>query len=116
MVTAIILGSSGFAAGQSAIGIMAAVRNCQNPDLAPEARIEACSQVIHTNLVSHGVLAAFYYNRGVAYEAVHDLDHARQDYDKAVELKPDFAQAQASMARLSGQNSANATPQPVEVH
>jgi lipoprotein NlpI len=113
MVAAIILISCGFAAGRSAIGIRAAIHNCQNPDLAPDSRIEACSEAIHSNLVAHPVLASFYYNRGVAYEAAHDIDHARQDYDKALELKPDFPKAQANRARLS--DPAAAVPQPAEV-
>ena len=118
MIAALVLVSGDFAAGGPAVAIMAAVHNCQNPDLAPESRIEACSQVIHTNLLSHGILAAVYNDRGLAHENAHDIAHARQDYDKALELKPDFAQAQANRARLAEQNpaaAAPAAPQPTEV-
>ena len=108
MVAAGIFITCGVAVAGPAIGIMASIHNCQNAGLAPESRIEACSQAIHTNLLSHGILAAVYYNRGV--------DHARQDYDKALELKPDFVQAQASRARISAQNQATTVPPPAEVH
>ena len=101
-VGAIILISAGAASGASAIGLRAAIHNCQNSDLPPESKIEACNEVIHTNLASHDLLARFYYNRAVAYEAANDLDHARQDYDKALELKPDFAEALTNRARLMG--------------
>ncbi|HLY04217.1 MAG TPA: tetratricopeptide repeat protein [Rhizomicrobium sp.] len=112
---ALVLISSSRGLAQSAVGIAAAVHNCQNSDLAPEARIEACTQIIHANLASHGILAAFYYNRAVAYEAARDSDHAKQDYEKALDLKPDFAEAKENLARLSGETPANAPP-PVEVH
>lgn len=116
IVTATVFAGSGLATAGSAVGIMTAVRNCQNPDLPPQSRIDACGEVIHTNLVSHGVLAAFYYNRAVAYEGVNDLDHARQDYGRALELKPDFIQAKENLARLSSPNPAAATPPPAEIH
>ena len=116
MVAAGIFITCGVAVAGPAIGIMASIHNCQNAGLAPESRIEACSQAIHTNLLSHGILAAVYYNRGVAYETAHDIDHARQDYDKALELKPDFVQAQASRARISAQNQATTVRPPAEVH
>lgn len=54
-------------------------------------------------LFTHPFLAAFYNDRGVAYEAKHDLDHAIEDYEKALELKPDLADAQANHARLANQ-------------
>lgn len=111
-----VLLSGGFATAGSALGLMAAVHNCQNAQLPAETRIEACTEAIHTNLTSHGILAAFYFNRAVAYEHVNDFDRARQDYDKALELKPNFARAQANRTRLAEQHPANAAPPPGEVH
>jgi tetratricopeptide (TPR) repeat protein/cellulose biosynthesis protein BcsQ len=37
--------------------------------------------------------AYIYYNRGLTYAAQGDGDHALADYNKAIELKPDFAEA-----------------------
>lgn len=116
LVGAIILLSGGMAAGTSAIGIGTAVHNCQNPVLAPEIRIQACSEAIHTNLGSPGIRARFFYHRAMAYEDARDFDHARQDYDKALELKPDFAEAQANRTRLQEQHPINAAPPPGDVH
>ena len=108
-VSAIMLIGGGVASGGSAVAIKAAVDNCQNADVTPENRIEACSEIIHSNLVSHHFLARFFYNRAIAYEAVNDFDHARQDYDKAVELDPNFAEAQTNRSRLMEQHP-TATP------
>lgn len=113
---AMILLSGGMAAGTSAIGFGTAVHNCQNPDLAPQIRIEACSEAIHTNLGSPAIRARFFYHRAAAYEAAQDFDHAQEDYDKALELKPDFAEAQANRARLQEQNPTNATRPPDNTH
>lgn len=104
MIGAMILVSGGAASGMSAIGIKAALHNCQNPDVAPESRIEACSEVIHTNLAPQDIRARIYYHRGTAYEAAHDFDHARQDYDKALELAPQYAEAETARARLINQH------------
>lgn len=109
MVGVIMLLPGGRALGLSALGLRAAIHNCQNSGIPPETRIEACSEVIHTNLGSHDFLARFYYNRGAAYEAANDIDHASQDYDKALELKPDFAEAQANSARLKERHSAGSS-------
>lgn len=112
MAVSITLITGGAAFGLSALGIRAAIHNCQNSDIAPEIRIEACSEVIRTNLASHEFLARLYFNRGVAHEAASDVDHARQDYDKALELKPDFAEAQANRARLEQQLASPSTVAP----
>jgi tetratricopeptide (TPR) repeat protein len=107
-VSAVILIGAGSAArALSAIGIRTAVHNCQNADLASQVRIEACSEAIHTNLASQGVLARLYFHRAAAYEAANDFDHALQDYNKALELTPDFAEAKADRARLLEQHPAN---------
>ena len=108
--------SGGMAAGTSAIGIGTAVHNCQNPDLAPQIRTEACSEAIHTNLGSPAIRARFFYHRAAAYEAAQDFDHARRDYDKALELKPDFSEAQANRTRLQQQHPITAAPPPVDAH
>lgn len=98
-----IIAQSNLATAQSATGLMAVLDNCQNPKLDADLRIEACTQMIHANIASHGILAAFYNNRGAAYEDKHDTDHAMQDYEKALQLKPDFAEAQANRDRLQNE-------------
>ena len=77
--------------------------NCQNTNLDPDPRIAACDQLIHANIASHGVLAALYNNRGAAYEAKKDVEHAAQDYEKALTLKSDFPEAQTNLDRLKSE-------------
>ncbi len=108
-VGAIVVISGGVASGLSAIGIGTAIHNCQNSNLTSETRIEACNVAIHTNLAPHGILARFYYARALAYESANDFDRAKKDYDKALELKPGFAEAQANRAHLMV--STHPTPQ-----
>ncbi len=100
MVSAAMLISGNVASGGSAAAIKVAIDNCQNPEVAPESRIEACSQLIHSNLVGHRFLARFYFSRAIAYEAAQQSDRALQDYDKALELDPNFTEAQANRSRL----------------
>src|SRR5579863_381403 len=95
----IMLVSGGVARGGSAINLKAAVANCQNSEITPQTRIEACSELIHSNLVSHRMLARFYFLRAVAYEAALEFGLAVQDYSKAIELDPNFPEAVANRAR-----------------
>ena len=60
-------------------------RDNNNHDL----RIKACSLMIEGDPRS----AIAYYNRGVSYQFKGDLDHAITDYNKAIELNPNFAPA-----------------------
>jgi lipoprotein NlpI len=109
LVAAAVIVQIDVAIGRSETGLLAVLNNCQNADLDPEARIEACSELIHANIVSHRVLASLYNTRGVAYEAKHDIVHAIQDYAKALDLKPDFPEAQANLARLQNERPNDAT-------
>ena len=84
----------------SATAVRAAVNNCQADGIDPDARIEACSELIHSNLATSHFLAAFYLNRGIAYEVKRDLDDAKKDFDKALELKPDYQDALVTRADL----------------
>ena len=65
-----------------------------------DARVAACSQMIRSGLASSGVLCAFYFFRSLAYEAKGDFDDAIRDNDKALELKPDYADALANRTSL----------------
>lgn len=92
----------------SAIALRAAIDNCQNPKVAPDIRIEMCTRIIHANVVSHGILTAFYAFRASAYADKQDLSDAIQDYSKAIELKSDFPEALANRANLYDQIGATA--------
>jgi len=46
-----------------------------------------------------------YFNRGLAYEVLGRFDDARRDYEKALELKPGFGPARASLVALPGGNA-----------
>jgi tetratricopeptide (TPR) repeat protein len=99
----VALGAADASFALSATALFAVLHNCENDKLGPDARISACTQVIHSNLLSAGVLTAIYNNRGTAYEAKGDQESAMQDYSKALELKPDNPEALANRARLSDQ-------------
>jgi tetratricopeptide (TPR) repeat protein len=80
-------------AGGAAVGTLTVLDNCQNQNLKPDDQIEACTQLIHANLAEHKMLAAFYAIRANAYFRKKDMDGALADYDKAIDLFPDFRQA-----------------------
>jgi tetratricopeptide (TPR) repeat protein len=75
------------------------LNNCQNRQLDPKLRIDACTTLIHGNLVSHKLLAALYGIRGEAYFEAGDRENALADYSKAIELGP-FPEAYAGRAEL----------------
>ncbi len=96
--------TGGFAQAQgfgSATTVFAALHNCQDETVAPGARVDACTAVIHANLMTHPLLANMYLHRALAYEAEGDIDHAIQDCDKALELKPDYEAAKENRDRLA---------------
>ena len=49
-------------------------------------------------------LAELYYQRGVEYQAMNQLDKARADYLQALKLKPDFLPAKRSVAAVDYQS------------
>src|SRR5437660_695728 len=65
------------------------------PQGDPVAEIQACNQVIETWANSRAQIAWAFYHRGNAYTAQEDYDRAIQDYDIAIELKPDHSHAYA---------------------
>jgi tetratricopeptide (TPR) repeat protein len=52
--------------------------------------------------VGKPVLEESYYWRGMAYEALGELERALSDYRKAAELNPNFSAAQEALQRLGG--------------
>ncbi len=76
------------------------MRNCQDQSIPADARIEACTALIHSNLMSHKMLGVIYAIRANAYEAKPDNALAVQDYTRAIELMPEFPEAFANRASL----------------
>lgn len=83
----------------SAVTMFAVLKNCQNRDLDPKIRIDACTHLIHGNLVSHKLLAGLYAIRGEAYFEEADQENALADYNKAIELGP-FPEVYVNRAEL----------------
>ena len=59
------------------------------------SRSQACNQVIATWPNARPQIVWAFYHRGNAYTAQEDYDRAIQDYDIAIELKPDHSHAYA---------------------
>lgn len=82
-------------------------RQCSNAALAGEAdrRFEAaCTQALETELLSQRDRAGTFVNRGVLKLRRLEFDAARGDFDRAVEVLPDLAEAYANRgAALVGQ-------------
>jgi tetratricopeptide (TPR) repeat protein len=76
------------------------LHNCQDQNMPADARIEACTALIHSNLLSHKMLGAIYAIRANAYAAKPDNALAIEDYAKAIELMPEFPEAFANRANL----------------
>jgi tetratricopeptide (TPR) repeat protein len=76
------------------------MHNCQDQNIPADARIEACTALIHSNLMSHKMLGVVYAIRANAYAAKPDNALAIQDYGSAIELMPEFPEAFANRASL----------------
>ena len=92
------LGSVAFAGWGT--GLTVVLHNCQNPKIPLDAQLSACSQLIHSNLGSRRMKAAFYALRAQAYQRANKTDLAMQDYNRALEKFPDFTQALDSRGNL----------------
>ncbi len=69
--------------------VVADCRQQEDTDLA----IEACTVAINSDRWSGEGLAWAYNNRGLAFEAKQDYQRALVDYDRALQLAPDYAAA-----------------------
>src|SRR5438132_4751479 len=58
-----------------------------------DMKLHYCSRAISSGELSDDNLAATFNNRGNAYRTKGDTDRAIQDYDQAIRLKPDYAEA-----------------------
>jgi len=84
----------------AATALTAYIKNCQTEGVDPDTRVAACTTVIHSNLFAGRLLADLYAIRARAYIAKQDYQDALADENKALELKPDFPEAQANKAKL----------------
>ena len=71
----------------------AVIANCQNVELDADHRIDACTQLIHSNMLRGHFIAHFYFHRGAAYDKKDDITHAIEDYSEAIRLNPEHAMA-----------------------
>lgn len=60
---------------------------------SPDEGIQDCTKAINTNLLTGYLLVHSLDSRGWAYRRKGDYDDAIQDYDRAIQLKPDYAEA-----------------------
>jgi tetratricopeptide (TPR) repeat protein len=61
--------------------------------ISPDLRIGGCTAVIQSGRETAQDLATDFKNRGEAYEAKRDYAHAVADFDQALQLKADYADA-----------------------
>lgn len=59
----------------------------------PEAAISVCSAAIRNGGLDGSEKAHLFNSRGMAHQALREYEPAIQDYDQAIELDPDYAQA-----------------------
>lgn len=108
---AVVLSCGGGAAlAGPAIGFKTALDNCQNSKLVLDVRIEACTSIIQSDLLPRKQVADMYFIRGNAFAENHKNKEALSDYNKALELKPDFPQALNNRAILESQSAASESP------
>lgn len=65
----------------------------RQPSLQTEAAISKLTEIINVMEVDNEQLARYFYHRGVYYDSVGLRGLARQDFNRAVRLKPDMADA-----------------------
>jgi tetratricopeptide (TPR) repeat protein len=68
-----------------------------------EAAIAACTRLIESGKFDGNTLAVIYFDRGVTLYNIREYDRAIQDYDQALELNPQFAQAVFSRGNALGE-------------
>jgi tetratricopeptide (TPR) repeat protein len=74
------------------------LNDCKNSDASADLRIRACTVVIKSGQQSAQQLAPIFYNRGKAFYAQRDYDHAAQDYSEVIRLSPNDQNAIFSRA------------------
>ena len=67
---------------------------CNGKDRSsPDVQIEGCTAVLESGSEAPVTLAIAHNNRGNAYTAKQEYDHAIQDYDESIKLSADYAPA-----------------------
>jgi tetratricopeptide (TPR) repeat protein len=84
---------------------------CVKAAESADSRIMMCSLAIMSGRWSGRSLAALYYARGQAYLAQQNRDSAIKDFDEALRLHPDFAEAKRARQALAG-SAGTAQPAP----
>lgn len=84
----------------SAVGLSAALANCENNSLSPEARIKFCTMLIRSNLADPKMEGFLYALLGQAHSQAGEADEALEDYTKALEHFPDYVPALINHAAL----------------
>ncbi len=69
------------------------IKQCSSETMPNDERISACTRLIESGKFSSQMMAASYDNRGVAWHRKGDLDRAIADYNEALRLNPQFANA-----------------------
>jgi len=64
---------------------------CNNAN--PEVKIFGCSAIIDAGTETPETIATAHFNRGLAHHAKREFDLAIADYDRAIALNPEFAEA-----------------------
>ncbi len=67
--------------------------DCSGNHSDHDRRIRACTQLIEQPGASNVRLTVAYYNRGRSYRQLGEYDNAIADFDKAIELYPEYARA-----------------------
>jgi lipoprotein NlpI len=65
--------------------------NCLNSN--PDLIVKGCTAIIETHADTPADLATAFNNRGNAFDAKGELDRAIEDYNQAIQLRPDYAAA-----------------------
>jgi tetratricopeptide (TPR) repeat protein len=73
------------------------VSDCQWATDDPKVVIEACSAVLSDNKAAKPWM---YFNRGLAFKLLGELEQAISDYSKAIELDPSYAAAYANRGNV----------------
>lgn len=77
----------------SAVGLREMLANCENNALAPDARINACTILLHSNLADRKMEGFLHTLIGQAHYQAGDLDEALKEYATALERFPNYAPA-----------------------
>src|SRR5262252_1863543 len=104
MASAVMLLSLGGEVGAQRPAQKAWFRNielCNGVDrTSPDIQIGGCTALIESGKGTPQTLVIAHNNRGNAYSAKGEYDHAVQDYDQSIKLNPNYAHAFANRAQI----------------